>query len=558
MNQARRFAGAMLALRRIRNAIKPNVRVARVPAGIVAEWNLPVRVRDGTVLRVNVFRPADSTRVPAIASAHPYGKDKIPAHFRGGRALDFQYRLFPQPHSIELSEWTSWEAPDPAVWVPQGYAVVNIDLRGAGTSEGVAEMFSDQEALDYYDVIEWIGTQSWCSGRVGLNGVSYLAISQYKVAALRPPHLFAICPWEGFSDLYRDFARPGGIREDGFSKVWDFAIRRSVRTTTQLRREMLHRPERDEWYKATVPELEKIEVPMLVCGSFSDHSLHSHGSFTAFRRAGSRLKSLYTHRDGKWCAFYGQDSTEVRSRFFEYTLKQIDNGWEREPPVRLAIYEDGHEPAAVLAEEQWPPHDLQSRTLTLNAGINLLTENLAGLPAAQTEFSTHRGAARFFWTVSEDMDILGPMALRLHIELRGMQDVFLFAGIRKFHEGIEVKFEGSFGFSGDIVTKGWQRAAHRELDFALSTPFEPVHTHRFAEPLRPKEIVPVDIALQPHATRFRKGDKLCIDIQGSWLFPRNPLFGQFPTAYQRSPKGVCVLHTGADFNAQLRFGSRPF
>jgi putative CocE/NonD family hydrolase len=70
---------------------------------------------------------------------------------------------------------------------------------------------------NYYDLIEWAGMQSWSSGLVGLDGVSYLAISQYKVAALKPPSLAAICPWEGLSDLYRDFAYPGGVREDGFS-----------------------------------------------------------------------------------------------------------------------------------------------------------------------------------------------------------------------------------------------------------------------------------------------------------------------------------------------------
>ena len=165
------FAGALTrSLRRLKNAFHPAVKIISMPAGVVAHWDVPVRVRDGTVLRVNVFRPENGAAVPAIASAHPYGKDRIPARTRSGRGLDFQYRLFPQPHPIQLSEWTSWEAPDPAVWVPQGYAVVNIDLRGAGTSEGIAELFSDQEALDYYDVIEWIGSQNWCSGRVGLNG----------------------------------------------------------------------------------------------------------------------------------------------------------------------------------------------------------------------------------------------------------------------------------------------------------------------------------------------------------------------------------------------------
>ena len=224
--------------------------------------------------------------------------------------------------------------------------------------------------------------------------------------------------------------------------------------------------------------------------------------------------------------------------------------------MRLAIHDRGPEPVAVLGEEHWPPRDLVSRTLTLDSRDQSATEGSFAPLAARLSFKTHRGLARFIWVIPENMDIIGPMALRLHVELRGVQDVFLFAGVRKFRGRAEMKFEGTFGFSGDMVTKGWHRAAHRELDTVLSTPLAPAYTHQIAEPLQPGEIVPVEIALRPHATRFNKGDTLCVDVQGRWFFPRNPFFGQFPTAYQRSPKGVCVLHTGGRFDAQLRFGTR--
>ena len=552
-----RIGPLALALRRIRNAIRPRVSVYKMPAGVQADWNVPVKVRDGAVLRVNVFRPEGDAPVPVIMSAHPYNKDTLPARTRNGRGVDLQYRLFPQPHPISISEWTSWEAPDPGVWVPRGYAVVNVDLRGGGAAEGVGELFSDQEALDYYDVIEWAGTQPWSSGRVGLNGVSYLAISEYKVAALRPPHLAAICPWEGFSDLYRDFARPGGVREDGFTIIWDKGLKRGgVRTSTQFRKEIAARPERDEWYQSTVPDLERIEVPVLVCGSFSDQSLHTRGSFEVFRRAGSRLKSLYTHRDGKWCAFYSEEATATRSRFFDHTLKGLNNGWEKEAPVRLAIYDDGYEPIAIVDEEIWPPNDLHWRTLLLDAGAGILSEAPVDNSGA-VAFRTHRDTAHFVWVVAEDIDMIGPMALRLHVEVRGAEDVLLFAGMRKIRAGVEMQFEGSFGFSGDMVSKGWQRGAHRELDQDLSSPAQPVHTHRIAQPLRSGEIVAVDIALLPQATRLRQGDVLRLEVRGRWHFPRDPFRGQFPSAYQRSPKAVCVLHTGDAFDARLLVGTRP-
>jgi len=163
----------------------------------------------------------------------------------------------------------------------------------------------------------------------------------------------------------------------------------------------------------------------------------------------------------------------------------------------------------------------------------------------------------FLWTVPEDLDIIGPMALRLYVEVRGAEDVFLCAGGRKIRAGVEMHFEGSFGFSGDMVSKGWQRAAHRELDEELSSPSQPVHRHRRARPLRQGEIVPVDIALRPHATRFLKGDVLRLDVRGRWHYPKDPLRGQFPTKYQSSPKAICVLHTGGAFEAHLIVGTRP-
>ena len=396
------------------------------------DWNVAVQVRDGTTLRVNVFRPGDGAPVPVIMSAHPYGKDKIPAKTRSKRGLNLQYHVMMLPEKIRCSEYTGWESPDPAFWVMRGYAVINADVRGAGTSEGVGELFSDQEALDYYDLIEWAAAQPWSSGRVGLDGVSYLAISQYKVAALQPPHLAAICPWEGFSDVYRDFARPGGVREDGFSILWSRLTKMVARMKTDVRHEFVVRPERDAWYASVTPDLERINVPMLVCGSFSDQSLHTRGSFEAFRRAGSPLKKLYTHRGGKWSTYYSDEAAEVRARFFAHFLKGVDNGWQAEPAIRLAIYEGGPEPAAVTGESEWPPSDLTWNKLALDART----------------FDLPHGAVRFTWTLADDIDAIGPMILRLHVELRGGGDANLFVGVRKFRDDREVTFEGSYGFSG--------------------------------------------------------------------------------------------------------------
>jgi hypothetical protein len=547
-------AAVRLAGRRLRTAIHPAVVVGKVPPNVRVDWDLPIKVRDGTTLRVNVFRPTEPGTYPVIMSAHPYGKDRIPARSRNGNAANPQYRLFPQPEPVLLSEWTSWEAPDPGVWVPRGYVVVNADLRGGGTSEGTGDLLSDEEAQDYYELIEWAGVQPWSNGRVGLDGVSYLCISQYKVAALNPPHLAAICPWEGFSDLYRDFVRPGGSREDGFSVIWSKGTSKVARLRGDLRQEIRARTERDDWYRSRTPNIDAIQVPMLVCASFSDHSLHSRGSFELFRRAASAKKWLYTHRGGKWSTYYSPQATAARIAFFDRFLKEAANGWDQRPAVHLEIHDGGPDPVAIIEETAWPPDDLHWRPLRLDARNGVLGEER---PAVQSQatYSTG-GTLRFRWSVPEDMDIIGPMAVRLWIKAQDASDPVLFAGIRKFRAGAEVTFEGSYGFSGDIVSKGWQRVAHRELDERLSTPAQPVHTHVRAEPLAAGEVVQVDIALRQHATRFLKGDILQLDLRGNWHFPRDPLFGQFPAFYARSPKGSWVLLSGGEYDSHLLLGSR--
>jgi uncharacterized protein len=274
-----------------------------------------------------------------IMSAHPYGKDKIAAKSKSGRSVDFQYRLCPQPAVVSISDLTSWEAPDPAVWAPRDYCVINADLRGSGTSEGVGEVFTELEADDYYDLIEWAGTQPWSNGRVGLDGVSYLATSQCAAAATKPPHLAAICPWRASAICTATSFAPAA---SGRTVLASFAAMISkVSMKTKLRPQFVGRTERDAWWKARTPTLEDIDVLVLVCGSFSDHSLHTRGSFELFRRAGSTRKWLYTHREGKWSTYYGADATQTRLRFFDHFLKGETNGWNERPAVRLAIHDIG-------------------------------------------------------------------------------------------------------------------------------------------------------------------------------------------------------------------------
>jgi hypothetical protein len=542
--------------RRLRGIAAPPVTITPPPAGVRLDHDAPVVTRDGTTLRVNLFRPEGDGPWPAVMCAHPYGKDRFPKPRVGGYEPDFQYRMLHQPQPVRFSAWTTWEAPDPGFWVPLGYAVVNADLRGFGTSDGVGALLSEQEAEDYFDLIEWAAAQPWCTGRVGLNGVSYLALSQWRVAALRPPHLVAMCPWEGFTDLYRDLARPGGIREDGFLPLWVRILRRTGgRFSEDVRAEQMQRPRLDDWWRSLTPDLGRIETPALVCGSFSDHALHSRGSHEGYRRISSQQRWLYTHRGGKWTTYYSADALAAQRRFFDHFLHGADNGMDALPPVRLEVHDVGDRPDRVSTETAFPPSDVTWTPLHLHAGGSLHRDPAAG--SDPVELDLRRGCASFSWVVDDDLEIVGPMALRVTVEACDTSDVPLFVGVRKFRDGEEVMFEGSYGFGRDLVTKGMLKVSHRALDAELSEPWWPVHRHDIVEPLLPGERATVDVALLPSATLFRRGDVLRLDVQGHWFHAHNPITGAFPAWYEPTADGHAVLHVGGTDEARLLVPMRP-
>ena len=178
-------------------------RVSEIRDGMRIEWDVPVRMDDGLVLRADVFRPLAEGRYPAILTYGPYAKGLA---FQDGYPSAWNLLAVQHPDAIAGSsnKYQSWELVDPEKWVPDGYACVRVDSRGAGRSPGHIDPWSPRETRDLHDCIEWAAAQPWCNGKVGLNGISYYAINAWHVAALQPPHLTAMCVWEGAADFYRD------------------------------------------------------------------------------------------------------------------------------------------------------------------------------------------------------------------------------------------------------------------------------------------------------------------------------------------------------------------
>src|ERR1700722_3782310 len=183
---------------------------------MLIEWDAEIVMDDGIVLRADVFRPKAVGKWPVLLTYGPYAKGLA---FQQGYPSAWQSMIANHPDVAygSTNKYQNWEVVDPEKWVPHGYVCVRVDSRGTGRSPGHVDHFSPRETRDFYECIEWAGVQNWSNGNVGLNGISYYGINQWQVASLQPPHLKAMCIWEGAADWYRDMTHHGGI----LSTFWE-------------------------------------------------------------------------------------------------------------------------------------------------------------------------------------------------------------------------------------------------------------------------------------------------------------------------------------------------
>jgi predicted acyl esterase len=531
------------------------VRVTDVSAledEITIERDVAVMTRDGTRLSANVFRPKALGRHPVVMTITAYHKDdgprRYPDHLRTSLDPDFDMGTF------EVSPWTPWEGPDPAYWVSQGYAVVTLDSRGYGKSGGVASVLSLQDRHDFHDAITWAGTQDWSTGNVGLTGVSYLAIAQWVAASGAPEHLEAITPWEGQSDNFREVLFHGGIPETAFTEFWLTRVRSKANETSlppaSVTRFAGVRPMLMKWLQARfMPPsgiaLEEITVPALICASWSDHGMHTRGSFEGFKRIASEQKWLYTHGRPKWAVYYSEEALEMQTAFFDHFLKGAENGFDARPRVRLEV-RDSLDHYTVRQEEAWPLPATVYTPLYLDAVQGTLEPR--GVDAAgDLRYAAREGRAVFRKTFDTETELTGNMKLKLWVEAEGARDMDLFVAVKKRDaQGEEVTFYGKAGHSRSPVALGWLRVSQRELDPERSTPAQPVLAHERSLPLGKGEIVPVEIEILPSSTRFMPGEVLEVVVQGRDHFSHPAL------AHEKTVnKGTHVIHAGGRYDSHL-------
>ena len=473
-----------------------------LPCDILLERDVPIRLRDGVTIYADVFRPVGDEACPALLAWSPYGKEI------GGQMLDD----VPMRSGVPLSATSGlekFEGPDPAYWVAHGYAIVNPDKRGAYMSEGNLLYWGHEDALDGCDVIDWIASQKWSNGKVGMTGNSWLTVSQWFIAAERPEHLAAIAPWEGFCDHYRESGTRGGIPAPEFPEMIAETFASAHGMLEDQPRMIVERPFMCDYWEDKAARVENIEIPAYVVASYTN-SVHTHGSFAGFRRMASKEKWLRVHNTSEWFDYYTPENVEDLRRFFDHYLKDIDNGWEQTPRVRLSVLNPGGTDIVGRAEEDFPLARTQYHKLYLSAADSAL---LTSLPADQAVSEYQSDSARhevtYRYRMERPTEITGYMKLHLWVSAPDHDDMDLAVRVEKLSRDGQPLPDRTGNL---IAATGLMRVSMRQLDEARSTEAEPYYTFTTEQKLKPGEIVPVEIEIWPMGLYFDEGEILQLTV----------------------------------------------
>jgi putative CocE/NonD family hydrolase len=354
------------------------------------ERDVPVELRDGTLLYADVYRPAGNGRYPVLLQRTPYDK---------------------QLYNLAMLQMDALRA------VSRGYCVVMQDVRGRYRSEGEFHPFH-QEIEDGYDTVEWCAAQSWSDGNVGMYGGSYVGAVQWLAALAQPPALKCIVPTFTASDYYEGWTYQGGAFHWGFMVGWvlpylvsEGLIRRkadlddfdawygrladlvdNMQETFRILPlgelpvakefapyfvQWLSHSSRDEFWQAVSIEDQhaRVQIPSLNIGGWYDiflqgtlrnfMGMRERGGTPSAREGTRLLMGYWTHtnvadhvagtydfgiRSSQNISPIRYDLNGEILRFFDLWLKGIDEGFADEPPVKLFVMGEN----VWRGENEWP------------------------------------------------------------------------------------------------------------------------------------------------------------------------------------------------------------
>lgn len=512
---------------------------------LIMDKDTPVKMRDGITLYADVFRPTDeSKKYPLILCYTPYGKIDPPNYYTG----------YVNNANIDLSKLTgleTFEGPQPDSVIMNGYALAVVDARGSTNSEGDMLYYGYQEGQDIYDAIEYLAQMDWCSGEVGMMGNSWLAICQYFAAAQQPPHLKAIAPWEGLSDLLHDCMIRGGVCSPGFSLGINSQMRYNDKPENQGMIEnayamtMKYPFENSYWMEEKRPAFEDIILPAYFVASY-DSNVHPYGTLRAWNKISSKEKWLRFHNTQEWTDQYTPQSRADLFKFFDHYLKGIDNGWEKTPKVRLALFDTTGTDVVGQVEEDFPIPRTEYRKLYLNSTDQSMSEEL---PAenAQASYVAEDGKGeeiRYRFKVTKEMQVAGYCRMKLYVSTDAGDDMEMYAYVTKEdqmqveynHYMLNCRHRGAEA----VLMVSCRKIKNDEI-------FDFYHEIEHPEKLTPGEIVEIETVFWPIGMVFHEGEYITFIISSKSLREI-----EFPTPPQHTiNKGSHTIYSGPDYPSYL-------
>ncbi|WFM71322.1 CocE/NonD family hydrolase [Halomonas sp. CKK8] len=336
--------------------------------------NVWIPMKDGARLAARIWRPTDaeSEPVPAILEYMPY------------RKRDFT-RLRDEP----LHRY----------FAGHGYACVRLDLRGSGDSDGILhDEYLQQELDDAVEAIDWLVAQPWCSGEIGMMGISWGGFNALQVAALRPAPLKAIITMCSTDDRYTDDVHYQGGCLLNENLGWGSVLLSCATTPpdpdivgAQWRTQWKHRieqapfyplvwmrhPHRDAYWRhgSVCEDFDAVTCPVYAVGGWAD------GYVNAIPRLLAGLKAPCKGLIGPWSHAFPHAALpgpaigffQEALRWWDHWLKGLDTGIMDEPLLRVWMEEYvppapmyAERPGRWVAETSWPSSRIQPKTLHLN------------------------------------------------------------------------------------------------------------------------------------------------------------------------------------------------
>lgn len=494
------------------------------------DHDVEIVMRDGVRLYADVYRPANSTKKnPAVLSWSFYGKKYS--------ALDMLpmcvWKCCVPPS--DLSGLEKFEGLDPETWCPRGYAIVSVDTRGAGHSDGQICVMGTQDAEDGYDVVEAIAKMDWCNGSVGMAGNSALAISQWFIAAQQPPSLKAIAPWEGSGDLFREqFCRGGWFSMSNFDLIAKAIVRGPETSGLEDFEEMYRRsPVSNRFWEDKRVDMSRVKCPVFIRGS-DVSSIHTMGSIRGYLEVPHSNKWIQWGSKQEWYELYSiPESMNELGLFFDRYLKGKDNAWEKTPKVRWSALQFGDREAIDdIVLEDFPVPTTEYRRLFLGDNKKLT----ASAPSTYQEISydseNRHSVGEFNYTFEKASRLIGLPKAVLYMSCEDRDDFTVFVILRKKDKNGKDLMHLNFPFHATPITSideipeaeqaslnlhlgsvGILRASHREIDSSRSIhPQFPFHPHKRQDKMSPGTIVKLEIGIWAMGVDFEEGESISVRV----------------------------------------------